>query len=68
MELLAIIYCVLGYIAASKLLFKNTSVVGFGIEGFINGHFQLLLLKFFVGLFLGWILIPIWIIKSLLNR
>ena len=68
MEVLAVIYCILGYIAAGSLLFRNTSVFGFGLEGYINGHMKLIFLKFLIGVLFGWILIPIWVIKGLLSK
>lgn len=60
MEILLVVYMIAGYIAAGKTIYANTIVFG-GLEG-LGNHF---IEKVVVGLLLGWILIPVAIIKAI---
>ena len=60
MILLIILYIILGYWATGKTLYANSVLIGTGQAIFLK--------KYTMGAILGWILIPIAIIKSLVGR
>lgn len=55
----AVIYCILGYWAVGETLYANKIRIGTADSLFLN--------RFFWGMFLGWILIPIAVIKLILK-
>lgn len=59
MELLVILYIILGYWAAGKTVYANKIVFYSGII-----HMN----RVFVGFFLGWLLIPIALLKTLFGK
>ena len=61
MEILLIIYIVAGYWAAGKTIFANVGWFG-------DGWTTLIIWKLVVGSVIGFILIPIAIIKTVLGR
>ena len=61
MEILVTIYVVLGYWAAGRTIFSSVGWYG-------NGWQTLFLYKLFAGIFLGFVLIPIAIIKAIFDR
>lgn len=60
MEVLFIIYLILGYWAANRTIYANKIVFGTWSAIFMP--------KFWVGMFLGWLLIPIALIKTIFMR
>jgi len=60
MEMLLIIYMILGYWAVGKTIYKNKILIGDFVTIFMR--------KLIFGMFLGWILIPIAIVSSLIGR
>ena len=57
MAILAVIYIVVGYWAVNKVFYENKIII-------YSDGFQLFLKKFTYALFLGWILIPIAVLKK----
>lgn len=55
-----IAYCAIGYWAVGKTIYANKILIGTSQAIFFK--------KFFFALGLGWILIPIAVIKSIINR
>lgn len=60
MIILLLIYGILGYWAAGEVIYKNKIVIEFEVGA-------LFMKKLSYGMLLGWILIPIAIIKKLLH-
>ena len=61
MSVLLILYFVLGYWAAGRTIYANKIIVTSAPFGFSFS-------KFMCGMFLGWILIPIAIIKKIAGK
>lgn len=60
MEVLFIIYLILGYWATNRTIYANKIVFGTRNAIFMQ--------KFLIGMFLGWLLIPIALIKTIFMR
>ncbi|MGN0469681.1 MAG: hypothetical protein ACI4GV_02040 [Acutalibacteraceae bacterium] len=60
MEILALIYMILGYWATGKTIYANKILIGKWSVIFIQ--------RFILGLFLGWVLIPVALIKTFLGK